>query len=193
LALKRLLHPKLKAWFDARLLNPTPLPFELPYDPVKMFLLAALSTQGITEEGGNNAGALVEWFQSTIGEAEHEAWCLGFVQSCVAYVETYGFKSGLFPTEHCLTAWSNSACMRPVIPQAGDVIIYRFGDTTMGHAAIIRGINLNTYDTIEGNTSPLSKGIEREGDGIYLKTRPFGGIGKMREVGFLRPFSLTTA
>jgi hypothetical protein len=189
--MKRILHPELKTWFDARNLNPPAIPFTPPYDPVKMFLLTAFSTFGITEQGKDNHGKIVELFQNTIGTPVGEPWCLSFIQSCVAYVESFGFKSDLFPTEHCLTAWVNSKCMRPLEPVAGDIIIYRMGDTTKGHAAIITAIHSSgkVFETIEGNTGPSKNVIEREGDGIYGKTRPRGGIGKMKELGFLRPFN----
>lgn len=187
--MKRILDPKLKTWFDSRLLNPSPLPFTDPKDPVKMLILTGCSTQGISESG-DNQGPMIELFQSTIGRAEKEAWCLGLIQSLVAYVEGFGFVSGLFPTEHCLTAWANSACMRPIVPQAGDITIYRFGETSKGHAALITSISEKSYRTLEGNTSPTADAIEREGDGVYLKTRPKGGIGEMKEMGFLRPFSV---
>lgn len=188
--LKRELNPKLKAWFDARLLHPTPLPFEHPHNPTKMLLLTALICQNIVETQGDNHGTMVEWFQDTIGQPKGEPWCLSFVQSCIAYVETFGFDSGVYPTEHCLTAWGKSACVKSQTPIAGDIVIYRYGDTQNGHCGIVRAVSAASIDTIEGNTGPSGGFIDRNGDGVYLKSRLKGGIGKMHQVGFLRPFSV---
>lgn len=186
--MKRVLHPELKAYFDSQLLNPTPAPFVEPRDPRRMLLMTALQCVGITEQGKDNHGRMVELFQSTIGHSQGEPWCLSFIQSCVAYVESFGFVSALFPTEHCLTAWENSKARRPVEPQAGDLILYRVGDTTKGHAALITSVHARNYSTVEGNTGPATNIIEREGDGVYTKLRPRGGFPKMTELGYLRLF-----
>lgn len=184
----RKLHPDLKAWFDSRLLNPEPLPFHDPKNPVKMFLLTALAANGVSEIG-DNRGPLIELFQSTIGKPEGEPWCMSFIQSCVAYVESFGFKSAVFPSEHCLTVWTNSTTRRPIEPTAGDMVIYRLGDSTRGHAEIITAVNARTYSTIGGNTSDSAE-IEREGEGVFQKERLRGGYKTMRELGFLRVFEL---
>lgn len=152
-----------------------------------MLLLTALSCLSITEERSDNRGEMVELFQSTIGKAEGEPWCLSFIQSCVAYVEDFGFKSGLFPSEHCLTVWTNSLCRRPIEPVAGDVVIYQMGDTTKGHAEIITQVFLNSFQTIGGNTSNVN-GIDRDGDGVYRKIRARQTGEKFKTLGFLRIF-----
>lgn len=188
-SMKRVLHPKLKEFFDSKLnVNPKPEPFLSPFQPSKMLLMTALECVGITEGKSDNHGEMVELFQSTIGHAEGEPWCLSFIQSCVSYVESFGFESKLFPTEHCLTAWVNSRTRRPLEPQAGDIVLYRMGDTTKGHAGLITAVTRDKFETIEGNTGPALGVIEREGDGVYSKLRPRGGFPKMRELGFLRVF-----
>lgn len=154
-----------------------------------MLLLTALSALGITEFGADNHGKMVELFQSTIGKPIGQSWCLDFLQSCVAYVETFGFTSALFPTESCLIAWANSTCVHPVDPLPGDIVVYRHGDTTKGHVGIITSILPKSFFTVEGNTGALNGEINRNGDGVYARVRPRGGIGQMQELGFLRPFS----
>lgn len=185
--MKRTLLPELKAWFDVQCLNP-PSPSFQSKNFVLMLLSTALQCRGITEVGADNHGHMVELFQSTMGHAEGEPWCMAFLQSCVAYVETFGFDSGLFPTEHCLTAFTNSKCLHPVEPVAGDIIIWQLDGTTRGHCGLITSVQTNWLHTIEGNTSPATGEIERNGDGVYEKIRPRGGMGKMREIGYLRPF-----
>lgn len=188
--MQRKLDPELKEWFDANLLNPTPIPFIEPRNPVQMLLLTAFACKGITEIGADNYGPMVERFQKTIGEAQGEPWCLSFIQSCVAYVETFGFKSQLFPTEHCLTAYTNSLCRRPLVPIPGDMVIYHLPETSKGHAELVTAVKNNgdAYETIAGNTSALTGVIERNGDGVYTKLRTPTGLGKMKVLGYLRLF-----
>lgn len=186
----RKLDPALKEWFDAALLNPTPMPFVEPRNPVQMFLLTAFACKGITEVGADNFGPMVERFQKTIGDAKGEPWCLSFIQSCVAYVESFGFKSDLFPTEHCLTAWTNSRLRRPLVPEPGDVVLYHLEGTTKGHAEIVTAWlpKLYSIETIAGNTSAANGMIEREGDGVYTKSRSPEHLGNMKRLGYLRIF-----
>ena len=185
--MQRKLHPQLKTWFDSRCLNPTPSCFLDPKNPIEMLKHAALMCLSITEMEKDNHGPLVELFQSTIGKAEGEPWCLSFIQSCVAYVESFGFSSCLFPSEHCLTVWANSLCRRPIEPIVGDIVIYQMGNTTKGHAEIITNVFLNSFQTIGGNTSSGSE-IERNGDGIYSKIRSRHTSDKFKTLGFLRIF-----
>ena len=185
---QRKIDPTLKTWLDNQLLNPPVLPFVDPKNPVKMLLLTALVCENTHEIGQDNSGPMVELFQKTIGRAEREPWCMAFIQSCVAYVETFNFKTSLYASEHCLTVFNNSKTLQQKDPIAGDLVIYQYGETTKGHVELVMGVSSKTLDTIGGNTGP-GKEIEREGDGVYLKKRPRGGMGTMKELGFLRVFT----
>ena len=184
----RHLHPTLKTWFDSRLLITPAVPFFEKTDPIKMLLLTALNCQKVTERGADNHGEIVELFQSTIGTAEGEPWCAAFIQSCVAYVESFGFTSGLYPSEHCLTMWENSFCLKPDVPKAGDIIVWNLEGTEKGHTGLITTIFANAFGTIEGNTGPATNEIERNGDGVYCKLRAKNPTGMLKILGFLRPF-----
>jgi len=187
----RQLNPVLKSWFDAQALNPPAPAFCEPKKPIQMFLMTALCCVGLSEEGGDNKGAMIELFQDTIGRPQGEPWCLSFIQSCIAYIETFGFESGIKDTEHCLTAWLYSKVEKVSIPKAGDIVIYQMGDTSSGHAEIVISVSQDSIKTIGGNTSPTttSLDLERNGDTIAIKERPMLGYPpKMRVLGFLRPF-----
>lgn len=139
-----------------------------------------------------NGGEVVELFQSTIGKAEKEPWCMSFVQSLVAFTEwAFHVTSGLAPSEHCLTVWNASKSIVVSNPRAGDLIIYRHVGTTQGHVEIIVDVitdkGIQVFHTVAGNTSN-GTGVNREGDGVYSKIRPNRTIGDMEIVGFLRPF-----
>jgi hypothetical protein len=146
---------------------------------------------GVREKGGNNRGPEVERFQKAVdGKAEREAWCMSFVQFCVEEIEgRHGAKSPVYKTEHCLTAFNRSPQMvRSKTPFPGAIVIWQHGDTTSGHTGIVVDVIDQAMMLVcEGNTGPES-GVNREGDGVYLKHRSTKGSGSMKVVGYLRPF-----
>lgn len=183
----RILNPELKKILDSKALDKDNEAF-ITKDLVKMFILTMLVFDGIVEEGSDNNGKIVGLLQSTIGKSESEPWCMALIQSAIAFIETFNCKSGVYPSEHCLTVWNKSVCEKPAIPKAGDIVIWQFNGTSKGHAGVVLSVDKNGMTTIEGNTGPLVKEIEREGDGVYKKLRSLQGSEKMRVVGFLRPF-----
>ena len=183
----RILNPELKKILDGKALEKDNEAF-VSKDFIKMFILTMLVFDGIVEEGSDNNGHIVKLLQSTIGKAESEPWCMALIQSAIAYIETYGVESGVYPSEHCLTVYNQSLCKKPSIPRAGDIVVWQFKGTSKGHAGVVLSVDKNGMSTIEGNTGPSVKEIEREGDGVYKKRRSLQGSDKMRVVGFLRPF-----
>lgn len=150
----------------------------------------AKSYIGIHEEGAANHGAQVEEFQKAVdGKAQGEPWCMAFVQFCVKKASK---QDVLFDSEHCMTAWFKSPiCARydatetKVAP--GFIAIWRHEGTSNGHTGIVVSVTKDEILTVEGNTSG-GPGVEREGDGVYLRPRSRSGSGKMRLIGFIDPF-----
>lgn len=159
-------------------------------DPSLLLVKVADCLIGTAEVGGDNKGPMVTELQRTVGDYTASAWCLSFVQSCIAYVEEkLSIESPLVATEHVLTLWNASPkCCRTDLPQPGDIILWKMGSTLSGHCGIIVEVGEHQFCTIEGNTSDSDHYIERMGDGVYLKARKRGGMGNFREIGFLRPF-----
>lgn len=162
----------------------------------KMLVQIALSQVGVHEEGGNNSGPIVEMYQRVIGKAEKEPWCVSFVQWCVRQVdEKYKSETILFPTESSQLLWSKTPHVARVTqPELGCVVVWTKykGDTplSIGHVGIVKEIIHDGYMlTVEGNTSP-GDGIQREGDGVYVKRRLIHqNHGYMRLAGFLVPWA----
>jgi len=150
------------------------------------FLQEASKHIGTVEVGGDNKGATVEAFQKAVdGVAAAESWCMAFVQYCLKAVG----GSILFKSEHCLTVWEKSpiAC-RTMNPKPGAIVIWRMKGTNSGHTGIVKSVVGTLMLTVEGNTGP-GPGIERNGDGVYEKSRnvrPLGGT--MELVGYLWPW-----
>jgi hypothetical protein len=166
-------------------------------DARALMLMAAQACVGIREQGGNNKGPMVQLIQETIGSAVAEAWCMAFVQTCVAYAEVKtGKKSPLYPSEHCMSVWLKTpkSARVKVKPLRGAIAIWNYPPGQSGHTGI-----LDAYDDarkgkmnlIEGNTEKgLSKKglIERDGGGVYYTERANVGSPKMKLIGYLKPF-----
>ncbi|MDZ4810776.1 MAG: CHAP domain-containing protein [Bacteroidota bacterium] len=166
----------------------------------QIFVEAALKFVGVTENGGDNRGPEVEMFQKAVdGKAAQEAWCLGFSQYCVReadkkYSELFEGttpKNILFQTEHVLTLWNKTPKENRIEkPHVGCLILWNYykdgKQTTLGHVGIVSKIIDDTFcQSVEGNTSP-SNSVQRNGDGVYLKTRAYSSTASnMRILGFI--------
>jgi hypothetical protein len=164
-------------------------------DARTLFRLAAEACVGIREEGGNNKGPMVKLIQETIGRAQAEAWCMSFVQTCIAYAELKtGKKSPLFASEHCMTVWNKTPKLARVkiFPLTGAVIIWQHGKGPAGHTGVfLESHKTGQMLTVEGNTESglRSDGsLERDGGGVYKCSRSMKANGSMKVVGFLKPF-----
>ncbi len=192
----RKLSPELVKYFDKKLATNGMAQDAIDKgDARALFLLAAQSAVGIKESGGNNHGPLVELMQKTVdGSADAEPWCMGFVQTCLAYAEAKtGIQSPIIPSEHCLTVWNTTRQAMRVkeLPLPGAIIIWRHGSTTMGHTGIVVGTDGNIMRAVEGNTESGDDGggkVLRDGGGVYSTIRSIRGSGNMSVVGFLKPF-----
>lgn len=155
--------------------------------------LAAQVCVGIREVGGNNSGPMVELIQETIGTHGKEAWCMAFVQTCIAFAEyCTGVKSPVFASEHCLTVWGNTPIAQRVaaIPAAGAIVIWRHGTTTNGHTGIVESCDGVNFYAFEGNTESGITGskVVSDGGGVYHTKRSMKPTGSMKVVGFIKPF-----
>lgn len=161
--------------------------------PRLLLVEAAKVCVGIREKTGNNDGPMVELIQSTIGGADHESWCMSFVQTCLAYAAIKcGAKIPIAESEHCLTVWNETPVEQRVkiSPLPGAIVIWRHGKTTNGHTGIVLGADETAMNCVEGNTNAGTKDgkIVREGGGVYFTERSRYGNGDMQIVGYLKPF-----
>lgn len=116
------------------------------------------------------------------------AWKLGYQ----GRPELANVRAMLTPS--CLSSWKNAvnAGWNSQEPRLGSIGIMRKGATDLGHAFIVRGmIDRETIATIEANTSPMpgSLNADREGDGVYCKTRSltFKPTTGLHLIGFITP------
>jgi hypothetical protein len=166
-------------------------------DARSLFVYAAEACVGIREQGGNNKGPMVELIQETLGNAAQEAWCMAFMQTCIAYAEVKtGVKSPVHESEHCMTVWNKTPVKQRVkiYPARGAMVIWRHGSSSAGHTGVfLEGVGEGSKQMkcIEGNTESgltSSGSVERDGGGVYLTQRSMVKNGTMNVVGFVKPF-----
>lgn len=194
----RKIQPALVAYFDQKL-SQNGLAQEAikKKDARTLMVEAAKVCVGIKEKTGNNDGELVELFQKTSGGGKGHAWCMYFVQSCIAYAEVKtGKKCSLPSGGHCLTIWNNTpkALKVKTHPLPGAIPIWRHGKTTNGHTEILTGADEKDMKCVGGNTSGADNSgkITREGNGVFFTTRSMQNFPKIKPAkmalqGFLIP------
>jgi hypothetical protein len=183
------------------ILNPKPEPeIQIPNSLAEKLLVNEASRWvGVTEQGGNNHGQMVEIFQMAADKsADGESWCASFAicycteQADKQYkiVDPNAKEKLLFVAEHCMTVWRNTPVSQRVEkPYAGCIVIWQHYSngvpTENGHTGIVTKATKDFLYTIEGNTGK-GDGIVRDGDGVYARKRKFEGEGDMKLVGFLK-------
>lgn len=187
--------PTLLAFIDSKLAASGQAQLALQNkDARAMFQCAAMACVGIMEATGNNDGPLIQEIQKTVdGLAQHEPYCCAAVQSWLAYAELRtGIQSPIAATELCLGMWHDTPVEQRVqhVPLPGAIVVWEHGDTSLGHTGMLLNfLPDGTFRTVEANTSGGAGGtIDREGQGIFYRTRSMQGAGTMRLVGFLKPF-----
>lgn len=175
-------------YFTSRALYPTK-----SFTKIDLLLHEASRWIGVCEVG-NNGGEIVGLFQKSVGLNAGDSWCLAFCQFCLQQTDLiYRALTGdysqhtLIKSGHCLTTY-NAAKYKTDKPEVGSLVIWQHGNTINGHVGIVVAVfEDNTFMTIEGNTS-TSTSVERNGGGVYLKTRSIGRTGDMSIKGFIKPW-----
>ena len=156
----------------------------------------------VRELTNNNDGPDVERFLAYIGLPKGQSWCMAWV----TYV--FSHDSG-FPWPkygRCASTWkiakkqaltyktfsANEVKMGIEELRPADVSIWAHGRIDAkqdfnGHTGIVlRQLDRSTFATREGNTVPTNAGDQREGGGVYDRTRGLGFGSSFKVVGFIR-------
>ena len=146
--------------------------------------------EGIQEEPGNR-GEVVNMLQKSTG-AMNAAWCVSYL----VYVINEGLAKPLeLPDIVLATAssqnlykWAKKYEAITKVPYRGAIAVWRNGKTWTGHVGLVKKvIDQNYILTVEGNTGP-SKKVNRDGDGVYSKTRSYSKLGEVTNKLWLRGF-----
>lgn len=165
-------------------------------DPIfrQKIVASAQHYAGRVQEVGYNHGATVEHFQRAAGldpdpNAPGPAWCACFVTCCgleaidpalsnVQAARQTLKASHFLPSASCEAiredAASRGTLQAPTVtPEPGWLVLYHFAGEHAGanHIGIVIADGGDQVHTVEGNTSAGAAGSQREGDGVFARTR----------------------
>ncbi len=135
--------------------------------------LAAESQVGEKEEGNNGGAAVRKYQNATWLEPGAWPWCAAFV--CWSFKEALKKSVQVIQRPTTPGAWTfekwaikeGAELIKPASKaqvKRGDIVVYTFSHIGIAVADELDG----KVETVEGNTNP---GGDREGDGVYRKTR----------------------
>lgn len=134
-------------------------------------------TLHVREQGGNNRGPMVRQYLGSVGLNEGYAWCAAFV---TYHCQRAGIPAVAFARHPAMAkSWLTHAGLTPTSNikevSRGDLGGWFNPQTGKGHIFFITDIKkigpLYYVKTIEGNTSSGALGSQRDGDGVYRRTR----------------------
>jgi hypothetical protein len=133
------------------------------------------------KESPGNRGRWVDLFNTTSKCPLGSSYCASFINHCLLEnQERHGHKSDLNFSAHVMTLFRQNVAAYRQTPKLGHLITWNHVGTDTGHVGlIIEVVDGKTVKTIEANTSAGSN-VEREGEGIYLKTRKLEPVGLMK-------------
>jgi hypothetical protein len=165
----------------------------------QLFVEVVKSCIGI-QEVGKNKGKEVEAFLSTLKVPAGEPWCMAFMQTCLAYVETkLKVVSPIHASAACVQTWEKTDPAQRVklLPLAGAIAIWKHTENpATGHTGMVLDCDSVSFHAIEGNTSEgrasLNNAVTWHGDGVRWTHRRYdlfnAQSGDMLLMGCLKPF-----
>jgi hypothetical protein len=158
----------------------------MPASYVKKVIANGFADVGKVETTGNNDGGHIDRYARTVGMPLNSAYCYAAIYTwCQDASKIMRLNNPLFRTGSTQTAYYvASTTLNPskyTIPRPGDILIWRIPRKWLGHAALItKASPSGLVYTIEANTSKTGSGSQRNGSGIWTKTRFINrGLGRM--------------
>ena len=168
---------------------------------IALEIAEAYAAARIHEEGGNNRGDQVEFYQSLMGGAPGDPWCADFVCTCLvkAYARSRGLpedrqrlrelvaaaSEALLPLSGYCPDLAHGASARGLLraaghqPAPGDLVLFDFHGAGephhVGFVCAAPGPN-GLLATVEGNTSSGLAGSQADGDGVFCRQRQVGHV-----------------
>lgn len=122
-----------------------------------------------------NTGTFVQWVQQATGNAPPDPWCAS-MQGKIGHA-ILGDKWPVPLTASCKAVgdWAQKNNVLETAPEVGALMLFYGENDSRGArfnhiGCVVKVIDSNTVQTIEGNTSEPSSRV-RDGTGCFLKTR----------------------
>jgi len=125
----------------------------------------------VREEGENNHG---EWIEAILGSVRLEEgypWCAAFVEFCcdVAKFEQVGLSDRASAAVNEWYKWAKANGKLVTMPIRGDLCLWI--KDSGNHIGIVSQASGGYVNSIEGNTTPGVTGNQRDGGGVYRRSR----------------------
>jgi hypothetical protein len=159
---------------------------------VKKFLENEKKYEGITEKTGHNDGPEIKMFLKSVGLSEGFSYCQAFVyfnlnEACKLFnVKPSLYKSAGVQMAYRMTIQNGILVSPNTKLQPGMLLSFMHPGTSNGHeTTILNDMGNYIVQTIEANTSSGNKGDQRDGGGIYIRTRNIKGFGGLTPMGII--------
>jgi hypothetical protein len=167
--------------------------------------LAWLARQLVGINANGNSEIVNKMRRAVDGVSAGEPWCACFVQYCAREVDDLMRELDLQPdatflhnlpaTESTQALWHKSmAATHALEPSVGAIVVWRSqSHPEFGHCGIVVRVEDGAIITVEGNTSMPgasagSTESERNGRGVWKKTRLAGSIPGFDRLGYILPW-----
>lgn len=146
--------------------------------------------QGIFESGGKNRHEVIDRWNARMDVPLGSAWCMSFQLNVYLDVcEVQGLIPNLYLSAGVRTFFSKNKHLTTRDLRPGLIGCLGLRGTEFGHAfGVLEKKTEWVLKTCEGNTSSKGSGVNREGDGVYIKTRDMQDLGDFDLLGFIDPF-----
>lgn len=160
----------------------------------------------VREKTNHNDGPEIERWLRNVGLTKGNPYCQSFAYSM--FLEVQPELKGTMPLKTGRVSYNweyakrNPYKFKIITPnqialgihklEPGDIVVWATGDKNVrdfsGHTGfVLYQIDKESFRTIEANTMPTNEGDQREGGGIYYRTRVFKYYWNFRLQGFIRP------
>jgi hypothetical protein len=156
---------------------------------------------GVQEKTGKNDGPVIETMLKRYGFSKGTPYCAVFVSWVLDSTERQTGSRFTHPVYRGASSRSfiskGTVAAKWVLSQPGyrlppgSIVGWKRGSTPFGHVGfVVQHASTNRFITIEANTSPGEKGSQRDGNGIWQRTRSIQPFSEFRITDFVIPISV---
>lgn len=147
----------------------------------------AAGFSGRVKEVTKNAGPEINIFLAAVGLGPGYPYCSAFVSYILDTfeIDKPAKRSALSTAFISDTSYRAAEVLLGIVePQPGDIVTWRKGNGIYGHTGFVIAWNKSSGVTVEANTSPGPGGSQRDGEGVWIKSRQIVPSNYFRIVSF---------
>jgi hypothetical protein len=136
-----------------------------------LLLMANLADHQMVREVGVNRGPWVERFLKATGLGAGFPWCAATIAWCCDTLGIERPKSGAAAVRIWVSWAKKTGRIIPISEAKRGDLLFLLNRNLTGHIGVCQGVDGDQINSIEGNTSSGQRGSQRDGDGLYRRTR----------------------